>query len=471
MSSSTSAASTSAASTSALMPGPGALDRDPMWAARLAFESRRRTSINTVVQEIRQGKRAITGVFKRAACACASDEMCWQGACTTTPTLTFPEDEIQVATQLVGVVAAADTSINVLVDASAGADARQAALAVAGKFASTFALELEIVGLAGHTGGVDRDGDGRLTVVFTNTESSFIDTNNVGFFSHRDFLSAGDSDASGNQADLLWARIPATVINGRALSDITLAGTLAHEYLHLASFGIRVQNRPSDPLQEILWLDEGLAHLVEDLTGWGPSNVRPTEAALLGWADGPFAGPEDTSEQRGRAYLLLRHMVDTAAKSATAEHAATHIAHEAAASLVSSLLAEAKVGWEHQALQNLGSDGVWHWLLGVFSSCNAGVTSSAALAHSYLPRGKSAITGNHMGFDPFGEYSDDRGDSVVFGGVSSEELDDSNDGDDYEVALGGTALFTVLGSDGTGVDIVQDVDNPLLVVAKKQQIR
>ena len=57
-------------------------------------------------------------------------------------------------------------------------------------------------------------------------------------------------------------------------------GTLAHEYTHLVSYAVRVQGRPSDPKPEVLWLDEGIAHLMEDLSGWNGSNYDTIEVAL-----------------------------------------------------------------------------------------------------------------------------------------------------------------------------------------------
>ena len=94
-----------------------------------------------------------------------------------------------------------------------------------------------------------------MTVVFTDQEdvAAGVTSDIVGFFTFKDFLSAADGEASGNESDLLWLRVP------QDGAGIPLAvGTLAHEYTHLASYALRVHARNSMALRESLWLDEGL---------------------------------------------------------------------------------------------------------------------------------------------------------------------------------------------------------------------
>ena len=102
------------------------------------------------------------------------------------------------------------------------------------------------------------------------------------------------------------------VANTRRLEPrVQTVATLAHEYSHLASFATRVSGQGASATQEALWLDEGMAHVVEDLLGWGASNVNAVEQALSNWADTALAGPLDDVANRGMAYLFLRHLIDT----------------------------------------------------------------------------------------------------------------------------------------------------------------
>lgn len=206
------------------------LNDDPMWQARLRYDARRNRETAGVVALRRMLRSSLSQVPSSPSCPAACDaaqlQMCWKGSCTSSPNLAFIDQTTVVGTRVVGVIPAGSTMINVLLDSADDTPANSAAaLDAAQKFASTFGDEQSLLGQSSHTGAVDRDGDGRMTVVFTN--QSGIDaslSSLVGFFSIADFLTAGDPGADGNEADLLWVRIPGTGNSTAVLA----AGTMAH---------------------------------------------------------------------------------------------------------------------------------------------------------------------------------------------------------------------------------------------------
>lgn len=405
---------------------------------RLAFDRLRHESVARIAARYATLAPAEVGALASAATGCASDcgttQMCWQGACTASPSVAFLAPSNKITCNLVDVVDAGGTKVNVLVDAAAGATAADQAKAAVRKFASTFATELGFLGTA-HAGAVDRDGDGRFTVVFTNAVSGVVDLDIVGFFEFKDFLPTTDPEATGNVADLLWSRLPGSSNAQGTITPDLAAGTLAHEYTHLTSYAVRVQAGHLPP--EALWLDEGLAHLMEDLTGWGASNVANVAKAFERWNEATLAGSEDSGEQRGKAYLLLRHLIDQGGLSAHA--------------LVSSLLRERDTGLTHEVFRSGGAPALWHWQAASYATNNPDVTQSAARAWSFAAPTTSPVTGYKMGISPFGSFLDARGDTVTLTGPTVPDVDGPTTAGpftDGSVVHGATQLFVVTG--GTG---------------------
>lgn len=411
---------------------------------RLRYESRRRAAMDQLIEAMRAGDRSVEPQTDGpgrdvggAACACTATQMCWKGACVSTGiSVAFPERDTAVTCDLVQVVQQGNVVLNVLLDRDLNTPTnRTAVVHVAENFASTLPTEWQILNQDGHTGVMDHDGDGRLTLIFTNAVSTNIPVSVVGFFDFRDFLPTGNGSepvetrATGNEADVLWLRMPGT----NQITDVTASGTLAHEYTHLVSYARRVQARGANAQREVLWLDEGIAHTMEDLTGWGPSNVNNVAVALEAWAEGPFAGPDDTNAQRGRAYLLLRHIIDGRARDC-ADTAASDAVIAEARLVIGGLIDEASRGYQHTVFQNLGADGVWEWLMGVYATGNAAVTFAPAHRFDYLAMGTSAITGHRMGINPRGSVVNDVGTTLSLSGPATEDVDPGTalEGDVYD---------------------------------------
>ncbi|MBI5509160.1 MAG: hypothetical protein HY903_10440 [Deltaproteobacteria bacterium] len=438
---------------------PTGFDRGAL-EARIVAEGRRRAAIDGLVADIRAGRRTLHPATPRQAggCspACTGNQMCFKGACTTTPELTFT-DSTAVAATVIAVTSGA-FKVNVVLDDNDQGN-ETAATGAANAFAVAATNALTLMGQSGgHSAALDRDQDGRMTVVFSSKLASMGDV--VGFFEHRDFLPAADSQATGNEADILWAQVPGaesrascTAANGCATDVITpevAIGTLVHEYTHLVNFALRVYANGAAPADnEVLWLDEGMAHLMEDLTGYGASNIGAAAVALDEWPSATFASPTDSVAQRGQAYLVLRYLVDALGK---AKGASTPAAAATSVLLHKTLLADGARGFLHPALQTFGADGLGAWLLATYATNNLEVTEVAAKSALYLSPVNGGA-GQPVGFDPFGTFVDARGNELALTGPklgdgSTDDLGDLSQPYTNSIAISGSYLFLVQGAAG-----------------------
>lgn len=402
---------------------------------QMRHEARRRTGIKALVSGMQEGTRAVVPMRRLflASHPCAENEIMHEGNCVqslqlhwgTTGTRTF---------DVYPYIEVAETRVLILVDQEDSQYANQAREA-AQKFASTLTTEHTLLGLSGHVGNIDHNADGAVTLAFTNHTGGGISQSVVGFFDYRDMLAESDAEASGNNMDILWARPPTAVLP----EQLTVA-TLAHEYSHLASFAKRVSGAGANASQEALWLDEGMAHLIEDLTGWGASNINAVEAALMDWPDTALTGPLDGMAQRGMAYLFLRHWVDQRGKSLGASQAASPEVIQAATVILGELLADGAAGFEHRSLANLTPLAQAEWVRGAFA------TGGSFLAHAhrsdFLPTAE-APTGNVTGIDPRGTYTNAAGERVPLDGPAVNDLDDLSFPYDGELMESGSTLFLI----------------------------
>lgn len=425
---------------------PRTMPNAKKWEARIAYETARHAAMSAPLENTQGIPWALRGHDLMGGCtlssACGTSAMCWKGACSTTINPNFI-DGSPMNCNVIGVIATtAGTEINVVADSNLNlADPNLIAgiNAAVTAFGSTFDAELGILGQSGHTGAVDRDGDGRFTIIFSNRTGAGLpdDASDLsGFFAVADFLNPGPAvggiNPDGNQADIMWVRA-----DPNNLQPQLIAGTISHEYVHMTSYALRVWGPTSSSGtvlgQEDVWLDEGTAHLMEDLTGWGSSSTDLFLATLQYWTQkGALASGTDTVYQRGQAYALLRYLVDQQAKQNGAADASTAGAAQAANTVVAMLLRENKLGWQHAIFQDLGSAGLGNWLQAVYVTGNSAANAANVHQYDYLPVKASATTHVLMGFNPRGTYTDTAGSSLTFPGpqdnpvtASSADLDDS----------------------------------------------
>lgn len=124
----------------------------------------------------------------------------------------------------------------------------------------------------------DIDNNGRVIMFFTRAVNELTPTGasgvTLGFFYSRDLYprtTAPGPCAGSNAAEMFYLLVPDTggVINGnkRSKSLVTTLtnGTVAHEYQHLINASRRMYVNGVGTVFEERWLDEGLAHIAEEL--------------------------------------------------------------------------------------------------------------------------------------------------------------------------------------------------------------
>jgi hypothetical protein len=146
-----------------------------------------------------------------------------------------------------------------------------------------------------------------------------------GFFLVADLAPGVFPAGTSNGAEIFYAMVPdpnAEYGNtfSKALVESVVPGTLAHEFEHMISTGYRyvILGAGTNPqyIQQT-WLEEGMAHIAEDLNSMDLQNVlrgslylgEPYMHSLLGNAElRPYN--VDTLEQRGGIFLFLRYLGD-----------------------------------------------------------------------------------------------------------------------------------------------------------------
>jgi hypothetical protein len=133
----------------------------------------------------------------------------------------------------------------------------------------------------------DIDGNGKVAVLFTRAVNELTAPNAsafvAGFFYSRDLLPATGAGAcvGSNEGELLYMLVPdsAGVVNGnvrrRGFVDSITTGVLAHEMQHLISSSRRLYVNQSAETEEVIWLNEGLSHIAEELLYYRESGRAP----------------------------------------------------------------------------------------------------------------------------------------------------------------------------------------------------
>ena len=137
----------------------------------------------------------------------------------------------------------------------------------------------------------------------------------MGYFWPRDVLGPGGSGTDLRQhANSRHVLFLSTALLTQP--DVTVFGTLAHEYQHLLMFDAK-SRRDGQPHTEETWLDEGFAMLAMDLAGYGlpggdpfvadevdAFRHAPTAYSLTDWSHNPHG------YSYGLSYLFSRYLVD-----------------------------------------------------------------------------------------------------------------------------------------------------------------
>ncbi|HET7233339.1 MAG TPA: Ig-like domain-containing protein [Longimicrobium sp.] len=180
-----------------------------------------------------------------------------------------------------GRVMAVGTHVIVMADTANPAGGLAAAdyAAIADSF-DTFVYPVDVANFGAPT---DRDGNGRVIAFYTRAvneltppgSSSYVG----GFFFSRDLLPATACPTS-NAGEMFYmlAADPSGTVNGNVRSvgfvTSTTVGTMAHEFQHMINAGRRLYVN-SAPGFEQVWLDEGLAHVAEELVFYDRAGLAP----------------------------------------------------------------------------------------------------------------------------------------------------------------------------------------------------
>jgi hypothetical protein len=133
----------------------------------------------------------------------------------------------------------------------------------------------------------DIDNNGRAVIFFTRAVNELTTPGStgvvLGFFYRRDLYQKTGEDActGSNVSEMMYILVPDTggVVNGNRRSKaqvLTAAnGTIAHEYQHLINASRRRHVNKTGEVYEERWLDEGLAHVAEELSFWRASGRSP----------------------------------------------------------------------------------------------------------------------------------------------------------------------------------------------------
>jgi hypothetical protein len=161
----------------------------------------------------------------------------------------------------------------------------------------------------------DVDGDGRFTILITGWLAHLAD----GRIAVDGFVRGADLDPDlgapfGNRRDMMY-------LSAHLKSGPHLRTVLAHEYTHAITASHKAFGAPKGArggFEEEGWLDEALAHLVEDRHGFSRSNLDYRVSAFLSWPERYRLVVEDyyaadlfrSHGNRGSTYLFLRWCAD-----------------------------------------------------------------------------------------------------------------------------------------------------------------
>jgi hypothetical protein len=136
----------------------------------------------------------------------------------------------------------------------------------------------------------------------------------AGFFLSIDLYAPGQvPSGTTNHAEIFYllAADPNEVWGNPFPVDFTAAeniGTTAHEHEHMISFSSRIFNHGG--VTQTTWLEEGMAHMAEDLNGMHDANQGRADRYLQNPGAVSLEDARANLEQRGGIYLFLRLLAD-----------------------------------------------------------------------------------------------------------------------------------------------------------------
>ncbi len=287
----------------------------------------------------------------------------------------------------------------------------------------------------------DADGDGLRMIVLS---SKVNESGAVGLFNPNDF------DTESNNADLFWVVVPDSE---NPLDSVF--GTVAHEYLHMLVFAVKALKNDTD---ESLWLNESMAHTMEDCSGFGIDNIY-TVAEFLndeGFKEMSMAFSGDALAARAMGFLFLRYLYEQKGGVEYDTSDGSAVTDKGGAAFLKSLMDTDEVGFE--ALNTaLGGDWKDHFFNYVAAIILDDLPIANEAKYSYQDPYDDPITGQQIGVCTNCTRTGADGGTVTFAGLNSEDPFE----DEYEASINATGVdaFTVTGDVGTiAIDTEADED-------------
>lgn len=164
----------------------------------------------------------------------------------------------------------------------------------------------------------DIDKNNKITVLITSlineTESITGYFNPADFFEYNNDYKSTNYNPVSNEMDILYIGCP--IKDSNKYNYDTIIATIIHEFTHLKNFSILYTEQENKPLLEIdnnkLFIEEGLAHLAETLSGYGITGgnyafvskyFESSNTVSLNEVDNYISS--DSIERRGGMVLLL----------------------------------------------------------------------------------------------------------------------------------------------------------------------
>ncbi len=163
----------------------------------------------------------------------------------------------------------------------------------------------------------DVNADGHITILMTCVVNRMASSGGLvtGFFFPGDMYVRSDYNPASNAQEIFYTMMPdpegscGIPVSATFTVDNILPGVLAHEYQHMTSFNQHVFKKGGST--EEAWLNEGLSHFAEDITGFGNENPSRVKLFLAQPATTPLIPPTSpTLAERGGCYLFLRYLYE-----------------------------------------------------------------------------------------------------------------------------------------------------------------
>ncbi len=171
----------------------------------------------------------------------------------------------------------------------------------------------------------DINGDGKVAILMSPAVNRLTDPGTAGtqgfiagYFLPTDLLPHLVPAGATNAMEIFYTVVPdptgeyGNVFTKEKVLPV-IEGVLSHEFLHMILFNYRalIYGRGiSGEYLEDLWLEEGLAHIAEDVNDYDASNIARAKRFLADPGNVTLIYGGDSLEERGASYLFLRLLGD-----------------------------------------------------------------------------------------------------------------------------------------------------------------